>query len=131
VKIVKRTNQDKDFYTLLGPFLAKRNIEKEIGYKIYDDDEKVWFIAIEMRKIIGFCYLQKKANHYQIGSCYVVEEYRQKGIFRELFTEATKGIQGNVTLTTKNENLRKMLIEEGFEAKNQRGGFTEYAKEYV
>ena len=131
MKIIRRTNQDKDFYALIGPFLARRDVEREIGYKIYDDDDKVWLIAIDSERIVGFCYLWEKAKHrYQIGSCYVTEDHRQKGVFRKLLTNATKNIKGSATLTTKNENLRKMLIKDGFVVKKTKGSFVEYVKEF-
>jgi len=130
MKIIRRTNRDEGFYTLLGPFLARRDVEREIGYKIYDDDGKVWLIAMENEKIIGFCYLWEKPNRYQVGSCYVLEGRRQKGVFRKLLSAATKNIKGNVTLTTKNKNLKDMLLKEGFTAKQLRGSFTEYVKEF-
>jgi GNAT superfamily N-acetyltransferase len=131
MKIIRLTNKDKNFYSTLGQFLARRDVDNEIGYRIYDDDGKVWIIALEMKKAVGFCYLwQKTKSHYQIGSCYVVERYRQKGIFRKLFNNAIKDIKGVVTMTTKNKYLIEMLTNEGFLEGKQRGSFIEYVKEY-
>jgi predicted GNAT family N-acyltransferase len=131
MKIIRKTNQDKDFYTLLGPYLARRDVEREIGYKIYDDDEKTWLVATDNDRVVGFCYLWEKSKHrYQIGSCYVIEDHRQRGVFRNLLTDATKTIHGNVTLTTKNRNLKEMLLNDGFAEKQVKGSFIEYAKEY-
>lgn len=131
MKIIRKTNQEKGFYSILGPFLARREVEREIGYKIYDDDGKEWLIATENESILGFCYLWKKSKeHYQVGSCYVVEQHRQKGVFRKLLVTATKDIEGTVTLTTKNNVMKQILLKEGFDAKKERGGFVEYAKEF-
>jgi len=131
MKIIRLTNQDKSFYSTLGPFLARRDVEREIGYKIYDDDGKVWITALELKKVVGFCYLWEKTKaHYQIGSCYVVEKYRQQGVFRQLFNSAIKDIKGVVTMTTKNKYLMEMIADEGFMESKKRGSFTEYAKEY-
>lgn len=130
IRIIRRTNKDKDFYTLMGPFLARREIEKEIGYKIYDDDEKVWLIAKEGKEVQGFCYLlEKPKGKYQIGSCYVVAEYRCKGIFKDLLNEALKGLKGTVIMTTKNKYLREVLLDNGFIPAKERGSYTEYVKE--
>lgn len=134
--IIQKTNKDKDFYQLLGPFLAKREVEHEIGYKIYDDDDKIWLIEIENKSVLGFCYIFKKSkSHYQIGSCYVPEKYRRKGVFKRLFTHATHHVenlkeQATVTLTTKNDILKEILLREGFKISKTKGGFTEYAKEF-
>ena len=131
MKILRITNQDKNFYTLLGPFLARRDIEKEIGYQIYDDDGKVWLVAIKGKEVVGFCYIaEKKKQHYQLGSYYVIKGHRHKGIFRSLFNSAIEGVKGIVTLTTKNDYVGELLIEEGFAEIRNRGSFTEYSKEY-
>jgi len=130
MKILRMTNKDKGFYATLGPFLARRDVEREIGYQIYDDDGKDWLIAVEMKKVVGFCYLWKKPKHYQIGSCYVIENYRQRGIFRDLLAEATKSIIGVVTLITNSKIIKELLEKEGFAVKKEGGGFVEYSKEY-
>ncbi len=130
MKIFQMDNKDKGFYTTMGPFLARREIEKEIGYKIYDDDGKVWFTVIDGKKTIGFCYrFEKSKGNYQVGSCYVVEEERNNGIFKQLLNEATKDIHGTVTLTTKNKYLTAMLINEGFNVEKAKGSFVEFRKE--
>ena len=128
--IVRMTNKDLGFYTTLGPFLARRDIEKELGYKIYDDDGKTWLIALDASKVIGFCYIQEIASaSYQIGSCYVVPEYRSQGVFKTLLAEAVKGIKGNVSLITRNEALIAMLQRNGFAVTGSRGSFTQLGKE--
>lgn len=131
MKIERLTNRDKTFYPTLGPFLARREVEKEIGYPVYDDDDKSWFIALNGKEVLGFCYLQeKKKGHYQIGSCYVVSGHRHKGIFRSLLNEAMGGgINGSVILITRNEYLMELLTEEGFIENKKRGSFIEYLKE--
>lgn len=130
MKVLRRTNKDADFYQLLGPFLANRAVEREIGYKIYDDPEKVWLIARELNSVQGFCYLlEKKKDSYQVGSCYVVEKYRQLGIFKTLLDKATKELSGKIQLTTKNPVLAKVLVDKGFAPGKDRGSFTEYVKE--
>lgn len=131
MKILRMTNQDKNFYTLLGPFLARREIEKEIGYPIFDDDSKAWLVALKDKEVVGFCYIaEKKKQYYQIESYYVIKGHRHKGVFRSLFNSATEGIKGAVILTTKNDYVRELLIEEGFAEIRKRGSFTEYMKEY-
>ena len=131
MKILRMTNQDKAFYSIMGPFLARREIEKEIGYPIYDDDGKVWFIALKGKEVIGFCYIaEKKKQHYQLGSYYVIKGNRHKGVFRILFNNAIDGVNGTIALTTKNDYVKEFLAEEGFTVTQARGGFTEYSKEY-
>lgn len=130
MQIVVLTNKDRRFYQLIGPFLARREIEKETGYKLYDDDDKEWFVAIDGDTAIGFCYRQERPKgSYQIGSCYVVEEYRSKGVFKKLLAQAMQNIEGNVYLTTKNPALRQLLLSSGFEELGQRGSYTRYGRQ--
>lgn len=44
--IRKLTNADADFYPLVGPLLSRRNIVKELGSPVWDDDGKVWHVAV-------------------------------------------------------------------------------------
>lgn len=130
LKIIRLTNRDPRFYPMLGPFLARRDVEKEIGYKVYDDDGKEWLIAVDDGQVAGFCYLwPRPKGRYQIGSCYVKEESRRKGVFGKLLKEALSGVKGAVTLTTKNPTLKATLLKEGFAELRARGAFTEYVKE--
>lgn len=129
--IVRKTNKDSDFYSLLGKFLARREVEKEIGYKIYDDDEKTWIIDIENGEVRGFCYVMEKSKGiYSIGSCYVLPDHRNKGVFGGLLIEAQKGINdGKIVVVTRNEVLQKYLKKSGFVEGKKKGSFTEYVKE--
>lgn len=123
------TNRNPGFYTLMGPFLARRNIENEIGYRIYDDDDKEWFVALQDDRVVGFCYRQRRSEgRYLIGSCYVVEAYRNQGVFRSLFDAATEGIKGTVSMTTRSDVVRDFLLAQGFTAAQTKGSFTEYKK---
>jgi predicted acetyltransferase len=130
MKIVRRTNADKDFYVLLGPFLSNRQVEREIGYRIYDDEGKIWFIALDGYTVAGFCYVHEKAaSQYHFGSCYVVNEYRRKGIFRNLLKEAIRDIVGTVHLTTNNEAMAALIQKEGFKRVGVKGSFNKFSKE--
>lgn len=130
MEIVQLTNQDARFYLLLGPFLARREVEKEIGYRIYDDDGKVWFVALEGGTVIGLCYRwEKMPGTFQIGSCYTVPEHRGKGVFQALLGAAMQGISGRVQLTTNNPQVMAILEKHGFSVQSQRGSFIQYGRE--
>ena len=53
------TNQDEDFYKYMGRFFGSRTIEKKINDRIYDDDSKEWYIAIEEGKVMAFVSINK------------------------------------------------------------------------
>lgn len=48
------TNQDRDFYKLLGPFLARRDVHRIIGAPPWDDEGKQWFVVLRDGKVAGF-----------------------------------------------------------------------------
>lgn len=84
IVVRKMTNAHDDFYFLLGPFLSRRDIVKEVGGPIWDDPEKVWFLALDRKHVLGFCALHKQ----QLCSVYVIREARSRGIGRALIEEA-------------------------------------------
>lgn len=45
--IRRTTNEDPQFYTLVGPLLSRRNIVSELGSPVWDDDGKVWHVAVD------------------------------------------------------------------------------------
>jgi GNAT superfamily N-acetyltransferase len=131
VHIQVMTNKDDGFYELMGPFLANRLVVKELGFPIYDDDDKTWFIATEGENVVGFCYRQKtKVGKYQIGSCYVTDSNRGQGLFGRLLEAATDSVAGIVSLTTNKAVMAIVLKKNGFSAKVTRGSYTTYERRY-
>jgi len=130
MEIVRLTNQDSQFYSLMGPFLAKREIEKKIGHQLYDDNAKTWIIATENDVVLGFCYVWEFWDRLKCGSWYVTDDDRQNDIFKELLSEATRDVNAIVKVGTKNMILQDMLILNKFTVKRVREKFTEYEREY-
>ncbi len=125
------TNKDDTFYPLMGPYLANREVVKELGYPIYDDDDKVWFIAFKDDTLAGFCYLQPKGkNKYTVGSSYVVKSFRREGVFRGLITRILVEIKGSkVELISNKEEVGKVLLSLGFVGAGKRGSYIIYRRE--
>ena len=71
--IVKMTNQDKEFYQYMGKFFGSRLIEKQINDRIYDDDNKEWYIYLEENKVVAFVSLNKNIikNIYSTKDIYL------------------------------------------------------------
>lgn len=44
--IVKMTNKDDDFYYYMGKFFGSRIVQTETKDRIYDDNNKVWYIYL-------------------------------------------------------------------------------------
>ena len=52
--IVKMTNKDEKFYQYMGRIFGSRVIEKQTNDRIYDDNDKEWYIALEENKVKAF-----------------------------------------------------------------------------
>ncbi len=44
--IVKMDNKSKDFYNIMGKFFGSRIVENKTNDRIYDDNNKSWYIYI-------------------------------------------------------------------------------------
>lgn len=44
--IVKMTNKDEDFYYYMGRFFGSRIVQSETKDRIYDDNNKVWYLYL-------------------------------------------------------------------------------------
>lgn len=81
------TNEHPEFYRLIGPFLARREIAKEIGepYEpFWDEDGKLWFVAMRDGTVLGFATLLPKKTLIQFGEAYILPAYRKQGIYAHL-----------------------------------------------
>lgn len=91
IEILHLTNAHRDFYRLIGPFLAKREIVKELGSPVWDDDGKVWTIALDCKgKVSGFVAHVEKTKSIQFCSDFVLPDMRRNGIYSMLMRERMK-----------------------------------------
>ena len=68
--VVKMTNKDKDFYKYMGKIFGSRLIEKQTNDRIYDDDNKEWYIYIEDNRVLAFISI----NENKIKNIYATKE---------------------------------------------------------
>ena len=45
--ILKMTNKDENFYSYMGKFFGSRIVQTETKDRIYDDNNKVWYLYID------------------------------------------------------------------------------------
>ena len=81
---------DPDFYQLLGSIFGSREFEKEVGIRAYDDIGKVWFCALDHNVVIGLASIRGTV----VSDCYVLPEWRGKGVFTEVLDRLLKKTQG-------------------------------------
>lgn len=129
------TNKDKDFYSLLGPFLAKREISKELGSFIYDDDNKIWFVYRNkiFRRVFGFASIFIYKNVAHLRHVYTLPEYRRLKVNTSIFDEIIRFCQHNriekikSTVTPMGINLHKNF---GFREISKLGKYTKMERTF-
>lgn len=53
--ILKMTNKDNDFYSYMGKFFGSRIVQTETKDRIYDDNNKIWYIYLDQNnKVCAF-----------------------------------------------------------------------------
>lgn len=107
------------FYSLLGPFLSRREIVRELGATVWDEDGKQWVVAMEGSNVAGFAGL--KGN--LCCSDYVLPEYRQNGLYGELMRRRLQlSVEPKRAVAT--DASLPAFIKAGFKATGARGRYT-------
>jgi len=89
--VIVMENTDERFYSIMGKFLSKREIVKEIGINVWDDDNNKWFVVCDTDdKVMGFASVSIKNELGKINTLYVLPEYRKKGIGKTILSAILK-----------------------------------------
>lgn len=124
------TNEHPDFYRMLGPFLARKEIVKELGGPIWDEDKKIWFLAMQDGNIAGFASMIYKSKSILFCEDYILPSYRNQQIDTRLIDEriAYCPIEAIIHAVVYNTEINQYKAR-GFVVKRARGkSFTEMAK---
>lgn len=73
--ILKMDNKSKDFYTIMGKFFGSRIVQNKTNDRIYDDNNKEWYVYLENKNPVAFVSLSSDVikNVYSIKDDYLVE----------------------------------------------------------
>ena len=88
LQIRTMSNVHPDFYRIMGKWFGSRQAQKEIGYPIFDDDDKEWYLAFDDGVLVGFA---SEINSY-ISDCYVLPEYRRRWVLMEILTSMMRNV---------------------------------------
>lgn len=104
------TNKHKDFYQYMGKFFGSRLIQKQTKDRIYDDDDKVWYIYIEEKKVMAFVSVSKNI----IKNIYTTKEKYLEEILKKIKKE------NEITYSIVTNYYKEVYEKCGFEvSKNQ------------
>lgn len=124
------TNTDTRFYPMLGPFLARRHIVRDIGGPIWDDDDKTWFVALDSSgQVLGFCAARETSAGVQFQSAWVNPDARHHGVYQALFTARADAYQGRPVRARVNTNSLPTFIRHGFREASRHGQFVEVRRD--
>lgn len=78
--IIKITNKEEKFYQYMGKFFGSRLVERQTNDRIYDDDNKEWYIYLEEEKVMAFVSISKNV----IKNIYAIKEKYLEEILKEI-----------------------------------------------
>lgn len=73
--IIKITNKDEKFYQYMGKFFGSRLVERQTNDRIYDDDNKEWYLYLDDDKVKAFVSISNNVikNIYAMQDEYLIE----------------------------------------------------------
>lgn len=80
--IVKMNNKDENFYSYMGKFFGSRIVQTETKDRIYDDNNKTWYLYLDKHsdKVYGFVSIYDN----MIKNIYSTNEEYLKDLLMEL-----------------------------------------------
>ena len=123
---------DSDFYSVMGWFFGSRQIARELGMPVYDDDNRIWIVVAFSSNPIACSSIEIKGDRAAIKSAWVKPEHRGKGISSRMLAERLKIAESTgmkVITATATEFSKNALIKHGFENIGMRGRYYLMRKE--
>ena len=73
--ILKMDNKSKDFYNIMGRFFGSRIVENKTNYRIYDDNNKEWYVYLDKELPVAFVSVVSGVikNVYSIKDDFLIE----------------------------------------------------------
>lgn len=81
--IVKMNNKMEKFYEYMGKIFGSRVIQNQTSDRIYDDDNKIWYIYLENERVVAFVSVSNNV----IKNVYTVKDKYLKELLEEVKKE--------------------------------------------
>lgn len=105
--IIKLTNKDENFYQYMGKFFGSRMIQKQTNDRIFDDDNKVWYLYVEDNIITSFVSVTKNI----IKNIYTTKNEHLIELINELKKDNKNQIAKSIVTNTYLEVYEKCKFE--------------------
>lgn len=109
--VIKMDNKTEKFYEYMGKVFGSRIIQNQTNDRIYDDDNKMWYIYLENEKVVAFVSISNNI----IKNIYGVKEKYLKEVLNEVIKE------NKVTFSTVTNIYEKLYSEVGFKVNKTEG----------
>lgn len=104
-------------YEMIGPWLGNRQIEKEIGYPVYNDPDTQWIVLDG----VGFCTYRMSGH---IDCLYVLPGARLQGNAAQMVRMALQAMSGKTIRVSANANSLPLFQSYGFSPTTGTKNFT-------
>lgn len=132
----------KRFWPMMGPYIASREVHKELNDNIFDDGWTVWFVmhtetgreVPTSENVLGFCCARITESKCELKHDYVLPEYRNDRRYSILFDARQKYLKKECPdkpqeIVTNNIKLIQKLRSSGFKPNGVRGSYTIFRRE--
>lgn len=102
--IIKITNKEEKFYQYMGKFFGSRLVEKQINDRIYDDNNKEWYLYLEDEKVMAFASISKN-------------------VIKNLYTTKDKYLEEILERVQKERNITYSIVTNYYEDIYEKCGF--------
>ena len=117
------TNADKEFYRLMGPYLSRRHIVRELGNTpVWDDDRRHWWIAVDDTDAeVGFAAADEHRESVHFPVAYVLPAHRRRGVYAALFAERAQWAGDRLITACASPESLPVFLRHGFAVIGTRG----------
>lgn len=106
--IIKINNKDVEFYKYMGKCFGSRLIEKQTNDRIYDDNNKEWYVYIEEEKVMAFV---------SISQCVIKNIYTTREKYLEEILNKIRE-ENNITSSIVSNSYIEIYKKCGFKVSN-------------
>jgi GNAT superfamily N-acetyltransferase len=124
-----------DFWTLMGPWFASREVAESLGEGMYDHEAMVWAVAVIKDRAVGFggIDLSHADKHALLNYGFIAEPCRHTGIYRRLIEARVKVIEQDTDCPLIKALCTPLsapvLAKLGFVERSHRGRYAWFVKE--
>lgn len=105
--ILKLTNKDENFYQYMGRFFGSRTVQRQTNDRIFDDNNKIWYLYIENDVVTAFTSVTRNV----IKNIYSTKEEHLVEILKEIKHENKNEIAKSIVTTAYLEIYEKCKFE--------------------